>query len=215
MALKIIGAGFGRTGTMSLKLALEELGYGPCHHMKEVIGDPEQIALWRDVAEGRADYDRIFRGYFSAVDFPVAACWQDVLAAYPGARVILSAREAEEWYDSFSNTILKIVLDRDAWPDSARPWYEMLEAIVVDRALGGRTDREGILKAYRANVDAARALAEDGRALIHSARDGWGPLCAFLSLRPPAEPYPRTNAREAFLPAVRAGTGQAEDTMAR
>ena len=87
MALEIIGAGFGRTGTYSLKAALERLGFGPCHHMSEVIGDPEQIRLWTEAAEGRPEYARIFAGFRSAVDFPVSAFWQEVMI---GAVIILA-----------------------------------------------------------------------------------------------------------------------------
>lgn len=96
MALEIIGAGFGRTGTYSLKAALEQLGFGPCHHMSEVVSDPRQIDAWSRLAEGRPDFDAIFSGYRAAVDFPVSACWQDVLRAMPDAKVILSYREAED-----------------------------------------------------------------------------------------------------------------------
>ena len=206
MALKIIGAGFGRTGTYSLKAALELLGFGPCHHMSEVVGSPDQIALWRDAAAGRPDHDALFEGYAAAVDFPVAAFWQEVLAARPDARVILSQRDAEDWYASFSQTILPLLMDRASWPAPARPWFEMLEQVIIGRALGGRTDRAGILDAYRRNEAAATALAASGRALVFRAGDGWAPLCGFLGVGIPAEPYPKTNARADFFASVKAGT---------
>lgn len=206
MALRIIGAGFGRTGTYSLKAALERLGFGPCHHMSEVIGRPAQIELWRDAAAGRPDYDAIFTGYAAAVDFPVAAYWQEVHAAHPGARVILSQRDAEDWFASFSQTILPLLKDRASWPAHARPWFEMAEQVVIGRALRGRTDRAGILAAFRANEAAATALAATGRALIFRAGDGWAPLCEFLGVKVPAEPYPTTNARSDFFASVKAGT---------
>ncbi|MCP4383281.1 MAG: sulfotransferase family protein [Hyphomicrobiales bacterium] len=206
MALEIIGAGFGRTGTLSLKSALEQLGFGPCHHMSEVQSDPGQIRLWNDAAAGRADYDAIFSGFRSAVDFPTAAYWQDLLTVWPNARVILSVREAENWYGSFSQTILPLIADRAAWPEGAAPWLQMTERVVIGKALNGRTDREGILAAYRDNEAAARALVPSGRALVFDAREGWAPLCAFLGVAMPTEPYPRANTREGFADAVRSGT---------
>lgn len=205
MALEIIGAGFGRTGTYSLKAALERLGCGPCHHMSEVIENPDQIRLWDEVADGRADFEAIFAGFRSAVDFPVSAFWQDVLAANPEARVILSYREADDWYASFSQTILPLILDRSAWPETARPWFGMIEKVIIGRALGGRTDRQGVIDAYRANEAAARALEVRGKALVFDAKDGWGSLCRFLGVAVPEEPYPHTNPRADFFAAVKSG----------
>jgi hypothetical protein len=211
LALEIIGAGFGRTGTFSLKAALERLGFGPCHHMSEAIDNAEQIRLWSEAAEGRPDYDRIFEEYRSAVDFPVSAFWQDVLAVTPGARVILSDRDPEQWYGSFSQTILPLILDKASWPEARRPWFEMMDKVIIGKALGGRTDRDGILAAYRANATVARELASEGRALVFSAGDGWKPLCDFLGVEVPDEPYPKSNARADFFASARSGT---EETAA-
>lgn len=209
MTLEIIGAGFGRTGTYSLKSALEMIGFGPCHHMSEVIDNPEQIRHWTNVAAGHPDFGSIFSGYRSAVDFPVSAYWQDVLTANPDARVILSARDPEDWYGSFSQTILPLILDKASWPDERRSWFEMIERVIVGQALGGRTDRDGILAAYRANVEAVEWLVEDGRALVFRAQDGWAPLCNFLGVEIPNDPYPKTNERADFFAAVKSG---AEET---
>jgi hypothetical protein len=211
MALEIIGAGFGRTGTYSLKAALERLGFGPCHHMSEVINDPEQVTLWAEVAGGRPDFERIFAGFRSAVDFPVSAYWQDVFAVMPNAKVILSDRDPEDWYGSFSQTILPLILDKAAWPDTRRAWFEMIDKVIIGKAMGGRADREGILAAYRANAEAARALEAEGRALVFRSRDGWAPLCDFLGVAVPDEPYPKTNPRAEFFAAVKSGTEQPAD----
>jgi hypothetical protein len=205
MALEIIGAGFGRTGTYSLKAALEYLGFGPCHHMSEVINDPSQIKAWSDVAKGRPDFGTVFAGFRSAVDFPVSAYWQDVLSATPDAKVILSHRDAEDWYGSFSQTILPLILDKEAWPKNAVPWFEMIEKVIIGKALGGRTDRDGILKAYQANEAVARELAALGKALVFSVRDGWDPLCRFLGVDVPDAPFPKTNARAGFFASVKSG----------
>jgi len=205
MALEIIGAGFGRTGTMSLKLALEELGFGPCHHMKEVISDPDQIQLWADAAAGKPDFDRIFAGFKSAVDWPSAAFWPDLAAAYPGAKVILSSRSAESWFSSFSETILGVFLAPDKWPESARPWFEMAEEVIINRSLGGKTDRDGIIAAFMSNEAAAKSLIAEDRLLVFEAKKGWEPLCTFLGKSIPRKDFPRSNAKEDFFEAVNEG----------
>ncbi len=208
MALEIIGAGFGRTGTYSLKAALERLGFGPCHHMSEVFGNPSQIDLWSAVADGRPEFERIFAGFRAAVDFPVSAYWKAVLAAYPAAKVILTYRDPEEWYASFSQTILPLVLDKTAWPADRRAWFEMIERVIVGEALGGRVDRDSVLAAYRANESAVRDLVPQGKALVFSVGDGWEPLCRFLDVDRPDEPFPRTNARADFFASVKSGIAE-------
>jgi len=213
MTLKIIGAGFGRTGTYSLKSALETLGFGPCHHMSEVIGDPNQIGLWSDVVAGKPDYERIFADFGSAVDFPVSAYWQEVLAATPDARIILSHRDPEDWYASFSQTILPLIMDKSAWPDHLVQWLELIEKVIIGKALGGRTDRNGILAAYRENEKAAMAQAKTGRGLVFRASDGWGPLCAFLDVDIPDMPYPKTNPRADFFAAVKSSSESAKSAV--
>ena len=108
MALSVIGAGFGRTGTESMKLALETLGMGPCHHMKEVLANPEQVALWRSAAQGDLpDWEDAFAGYSSAVDWPAAYFWRELSEYYPDAKILLTVRSADSWYASMANTILK------------------------------------------------------------------------------------------------------------
>ncbi|MEO4040305.1 sulfotransferase family protein [Hoeflea sp. CAU 1731] len=203
MALEIIGAGFGRTGTNSLKVALELLGFGRCHHMSEVIDNPEQIRLWREAEAGRPDFANIFADFRSAVDFPVSAFWQDALATFPGAKVILSDRDPNDWYASFSQTILPLILDKASWPEERRTWFEMIDKVIIGKALGGNTNRDGILAAYRANTAAARALESKGQVLVFRSSDGWEPLCDFLGVEVPYEPYPRTNARAEFFAATR------------
>lgn len=206
MTLEVIGAGFGRTGTMSLKLALEELGVGPCYHMIEVLGDQAtRVPQWNDAAAGKPDYHTIFAGYASAVDWPAAAFWREVLEVSPHAKVILSTRSVDSWYASFSETILAVLTAPDRWPEPARPWLEMVSKVVIDRSLGGRTDRGGVIAAFKANEAAAKASVPPERLLVFSAKDGWEPLCAFLGKPVPASPFPRTNTKEEFFEHMRAG----------
>lgn len=199
MTLSVFSAGFGRTGTMSLKLALEQLGFGPCHHMIEVIENGDvQVPLWNEALAGRADFEAIYAGYGAAVDWPTAAFWQELAAAYPDAKVILSSRSAESWYNSISETILATVWDEASWPPPAVEWFKMVSK-VLHRSLGDARDKDSIIAAFEAHEASVKAAIPPERLLVHSAKDGWAPLCAFLGVPEPDEPYPRTNTKEEFF----------------
>lgn len=199
MTLSVISAGFGRTGTMSLKLALEELGLGPCHHMIEVIHNGEaQVPLWNAALAGKPDYAAIYDGYKSAVDWPTAAFWQDVAAAYPDAKIILSTRSAESWYASISETILATVWSPETWPPQAVEWFTMVSK-VLERSFGDARDKDDLIATFHAHEANVKATLPPERLLVHSAKDGWEPLCAFLEVPVPLTPYPRTNSKEEFF----------------
>lgn len=199
MTLSVISAGFGRTGTLSLKLALEELGFGPCHHMKEVLEyGAAQVPLWNAAVAGKPDFETIYKGYKAAVDWPTAAFWRELAAAYPQAKFILSTRSAESWYDSISQTILSTLTAPDNWPPPAVEWFNMVLK-VLHRSLGPTFDKESVIAAFHAHEAAVKAEIPASRLLVHSARDGWKPLCAFLGAPVPATPYPRTNSKEEFF----------------
>ena len=203
MTLAVFSAGFGRTGTMSLKLALEEIGFGPCHHMAEVAQNGEtQIPLWNEAFAGRPDFDAIYRGYRAAVDWPTAAFWREVAGTYPEAKVILSTRSAESWCESFSQTILTILSDPDNWEEDVRPWLEMVTDIVIKRSLRGRADPTGLVEAFEAHEAAVKATIAPERLLIFDVRHGWEPLCAFLDKPMPVSPFPRTNSKHEFFELV-------------
>ncbi len=193
MALSVIGAGFGRTGTESMKLALEILGRGPCHHMKEVLVDPAQIALWRAAARGELpDWDQAFTGYNAAVDWPSAYFWRELSAYYPDARILLTVRDAESWYASMENTIFK-TLKASSDPDSVG--VKMIGGSVF----GGRLDdRAHAIAVYEKNIAEVQAAFPPERLLTYQLGDGWGPLCRFLGAPVPDAPYPRSNAGENF-----------------
>lgn len=199
VALKVISAGFGRTGTMSLKLALEQLGFWPCHHMIEVIehGD-RQVPLWNDALAGKPDFDKIYDGFSAAVDWPTAAFWKELADYYPDAKIILSSRSPESWYNSISETILATVWAPDTWPPQAVEWFTMVTK-VLERSLGEAKERDDIIAAFISHEVAVRSAIPPERLLVHQAKDGWGPLCAFLGVPVPADPYPRTNSKEEFF----------------
>ncbi len=199
MALKVVGGGLGRTGTMSLKLALEQLGLGPCHHMEEVLKDPvRQVPLWNAAIQGKPDWNAIFAGYNSAVDWPTAAFWRELAASYPQAKVILTVRGAESWYESISGTILALMSMPEQWPPPIRPVFEMATKIVRERSFPGGLDRDQIIQTFNAHVDAVKTAIPAERLLVYEVKEGWGPLCEFLGEPVPSTPFPKTNSKEEF-----------------
>ncbi|MCC5884820.1 MAG: hypothetical protein JJT88_00125 [Gammaproteobacteria bacterium] len=208
MTLGAISVGFGRTGTMSLRMALNELGLGPCYHMEDVLQDmPRRVPQWNAALAGKPDWAAIFDGFHSAVDWPVAAYWRELADAYPDARIILSSRSAESWYQSISQTILAVLSDPSKWPEPQRKWLEMVHETVIERSLGGRSDKEGVMDAFNAHEAAVKATIPAARLLVHQAADGWAPLCAFLGVPIPDTPYPRSNSREEFFELLTQGGG--------
>jgi Sulfotransferase domain len=201
MSLEVIGAGFGRTGTHSLREALGELGLGPCYHMIEVIQDPERkVPQWVAAREGRPDWDAIFDGYASTVDWPSAGYWKPILAHYPHAKVILSSRSAESWYDSFSETIAWLMGTPETLPPHLQPWLQMVNDLVAKTTFGGRPmDRDHAISVFNAYEAEVKASVPPDRLLVFQASEGWEPLCRFLGKPMPATPYPRTNTKDDFI----------------
>jgi hypothetical protein len=193
MALSVIGAGFGRTGTESMKLALEMLGLGPCHHMKEVLPDPSQVALWRAAAQGELpDWEEAFPGYQSAVDWPAAYFWRELSAYYPDAKILLTVRSAESWYASMANTIFKMLAT------STDPASIGLK-LIGEGVFGGRFhDRAHAIAMYEKNTADVQAAIPRERLLTYTLGDGWEPLCRFLGQPIPNTPFPRTNSTANF-----------------
>ncbi len=195
MTLKVIGAGLGRTGTLSLKLALERLGSGPCHHMVEVLANPECGRTWVQAAEGSTDWDALFEGYASTVDYPGCTFWRELVGAYPAAHVILTVRDPVEWFESTQKTIfseqnLRFIL--------ASPMAEFFRQTVL-KDFGDRIhDREFVIGAFHRHNAEVRQTVPASRLLVYEVAQGWPPLCDFLGLPVPQEPFPRVNSREDF-----------------
>lgn len=217
MALEVIGAGFGRTGTMSLKVALETLGFGPCYHMSEVFSNPDHVGVWETaVRGGRVDWEHLFGDYRAAVDWPTAAFYEELVERYPEARVILTVRDPDRWYESARNTIYTVqdVASSPLFSLAAlfvgrlrhrRHAAAMAAELVWDRTFDGRfEDREYAKRVFeRWNVEVERRVPAE-RLLIYDVREGWGPLCAFLGVEAPAgEPFPYLNEGEAFRRTLR------------
>jgi hypothetical protein len=200
MGLKIIGSGFGRTGTMSTKMALEQLGFGPCHHMVEVMGNPAQPAHWKARAAGHEmDWAEVFQGYQAQVDFPGASVWHELSIAFPEAKVIHTERPEDAWWASYSATIGKFFEHRESLPlpPPVADVFETMDKLLIEDVFGG-LDRERSIAAYRRNNEMVRAKIPAERLLVFTPADGWEPLCGFLGCPVPASPFPRSNAREEF-----------------
>jgi hypothetical protein len=208
MALSVIGVGFGRTGTNSLKLALEQLGLGPCHHMREVFQHPRLLRYWQDAAASRpVDWEEVFAGYRSTADWPSTHFWRELTSAYPQAKVILTVRPDGAWWASFSRTIPLLLQRRDAISDPhVRGVLAMSTALLVDRAMSGRPlDETTALAVYRRHISEVKAEIAPERLLVFDVAEGWAPLCGFLRLPVPDAPFPRTNSREEFWDPSRPG----------
>jgi hypothetical protein len=199
MTLRVIGAGVGRTGTYSLKLALNQLGLGPCHHMEEVLHNmAAQVPLWAAAANGHPEWETIFKGYESAVDWPTAGFFRELNAAYPSAKFVLTTRSPESWAQSFSETIYKLLAGKDDAPPEMRAWLDMAAGVIDKTGFPGGLDMAGLMQAFTAHDDAVKAAIPADRLLVYQVKEGWEPLCAFLDLPVPADPFPRTNDRGEF-----------------
>ncbi|WP_082152511.1 sulfotransferase family protein [Candidatus Rhodobacter oscarellae] len=197
MTLAVIGTGFGRTGTESMRFALEMLGFDPCHHMRQVYRDDTQMRLWADVAvRGQApDWERLFEGFQAAVDWPSVLYWRDLIDAFPDARVILTHRSPESWWLSYEKTLLKVVKHLPG-TDLARG---LMDLTFDKRPL----DRDHCISVYKAHVREVLDTVPKERLLIHNLGDGWKPLCKHLGVAIPDAPYPSSNAGASFKPAHR------------
>lgn len=206
MTMKVIGAGVGRTGTYSLKLAINRLGLGPCHHMEEVLHNrPVQLPLWEAAASGQPDWDAIYDGYESAVDWPTAAFFRELSAAYPEAKFVLTHRSPESWAASFSETIYKLLAGRDQAPEDMRPWLDMATNVIDQSGFPAGLDVAGLMAGFTAHNEAVQEVIPADRLLVYQVKEGWGPLCEFLGVPVPDEAFPRTNDRSEFWELVAAG----------
>jgi hypothetical protein len=196
MALRVVGAGLGRTGTLSLKVALEQLLGAPCYHMAEVFTHPEHVPVWTAAARGDAvDWTGLMSGYAAAVDWPACAFWRELSALNPDAIVLLSTRDAKSWWQSASSTIFPAARGVPA----SDPWRAMWEAISATRFTTRLDDEGSAIAAFERHNASVRAEAPHARLVEWTASDGWAPLCRALGVAVPEAPFPRVNTREEFL----------------
>lgn len=197
--MQVFGAGVGRTGTWSLKLAIQRLGFGPCHHMENVLTAPHAHARrWRDVRAGRPDWTALYAGCASAVDWPTAGYFRELNVAFPAAKFVLTLRDAATWAESFAATIHRLMAMQGMAPSHLQPWFDMAGEVIADSGFPLGLDAEQLVAAYEAHNRAVVAAIPAGRLLQYRVTDGWAPLCDFLQRPMPDEPFPCTNQRSEF-----------------
>jgi hypothetical protein len=212
MPIKVIGAGLGRTGTLSLKLALEELGFARCYHMVEVLAHPDDARIWDAAARGQpVDWDALFHDYQATVDWPGCSFYEQLMQHYPDARVVLTVRDPERWYDSAYNTIYYV---KQAFPRWITPLFprmrnfrRMVDRLIWDGTFHGRfEDRAHAIEVFNQHNERVRRIVPPERLLVFEVREGWEPLCAFLRVPVPAsEPFPHKNDTAEFRSGILRG----------
>jgi Sulfotransferase domain len=196
MTLKVVGAGVGRTGTHSLKEALERLLGGRCHHMIEVFAHPEEIPVWTDAIEGRTvDWAHLMDGYLAQVDWPGASFWPELLEANPDALVLLSVRDPEAWYESATNTIFAGLSQSH---EALGEWAVSMKRLLGDRFSADFADKHAMIAAFERHNDDVRRRVPPAQLLEWRPQDGWGPICDRLNMAVPEDPFPVTNTTSEF-----------------
>ena len=210
--MKVIGAGMPRTGTLTQKVALEMLGFGPCYHMVTVLSDLDQASLWERALDGEQPWEELFAGFGATVDWPGGFFYRELAERYPDAKVVLSVRDAAAWERSVRQTVwsvrhgeslIRLLSSAQACVDPR--WAGFLN--MIDRLLwegrgtfatdGADADRM-IARMERHNAEVREAVAPE-RLLTWNVAEGWEPLCEFLEVPVPAAPFPRVNDRREFL----------------
>jgi hypothetical protein len=196
MTLRVVGAGLGRTGTLSLKGALEKLLGGRCYHMAEVFARPEHVAVWHAAARGEMpDWTTFLSDYTAAVDWPASAFWPELAQAFPDALILLSLRDSQSWWESASSTIF--TERRSGFEDAAfDAWRAMVADLFASRFTPAIQDRAAAIGAFERHNANVLAKAPDERLLAWRAAEGWEPIAKALRVAVPDEPFPRINTRE-------------------
>ena len=212
--MRVIGAGFGRTGTTSLKAALQELGFGPSYSLSEVFANPEHVEFWEaagGLAGKKVDWEGFLAGYGVAVDWPACSFYEELMEAFPEAPVILTVRDPPEWYESTRSTIYELrrlttgplpVRAAFAFAELVVPGVagavRLADRLVWEDTFDGRfEDRAYAMEVFERHNEAVRRRVPPERLLVFDVREGWAPLCDFLGIEAPDEPFPRLNeARE-------------------
>lgn len=198
--MQIIGAGFGRTGTMSLTSALKQLGFAPCYHMVEVMKHPSHIQRWQAAADGEdIDWQDFLGNYKAGLDYPLSAFYKELIAAFPDAKVILTVRDPNRWYES----TLETIYNSTAIPDwvlkivpPMRGFKHMVQSTTWDKLFDGRfEDRDYAIHVFGEHIAEVKRSVPKDKLLVFRVRQGWGPLCDFLGVPVPTGKFPHVNDR--------------------
>lgn len=204
--VEVIGAGFGRTGTWSLKAALEQIGFGPCFHMVDLMPHPDRAPMFLAALNGeQVDWNVVFDGFRATVDWPGCTFYRRILAAYPEAKVILSVRDPEKWYASAERTIyaLKEAAARGALegdgPGAPPEVLQMIRTLIWDTTFEDRfADKDFAIEVFeRHNAEVERTVPAE-QLLVYEIQQGWGPICDFLGVEAPQGDFPHLNDAESF-----------------
>jgi hypothetical protein len=206
--LQVIGAGFGRTGTNSLKVALEKLGFDPCHHMQELFTHRDQAPTWQAAYRGETiDWPRFLADYRACVDWPACTFYRELMDAFPDAKVLLSVRDPERWYESARETIYTFPSITPRWLLRVAPPLRAILATaqpIWDKVFDGRFgDKAHALAVFEAHYAEVERVVPPERLLVYEVTQGWEPLCEFLGVPVPDEQFPRLNDREEMLKRIR------------
>lgn len=207
VTLKIVGAGFGRMGTKSLKAALERLGFAKCYHMTELRENPTPLPHWQEALKSGSTYwAALFERYGSYVNRPAAFHWRALTAHYPDAKVLLSVRSPESWVKSIQPTIFTTLRKvSELPPGPLREQRQMNYEMIVERTFEGRLDDDDyLISVFNKNIQDVQATIPAECLLTFDAAEGWGPLCRFLGVDIPDEPFPFTNTTAEFIENVKA-----------
>lgn len=213
--MKVIGAGFGRTGTLSLKTALEELGLAPCYHMVELFNNPDDSDQWEAANRGEVvDWEAFLEGYQATVDWPGCAFYKELMLVYPEAKVLLTVRDFDKWYESVLATIyessrrvaqmrkapVRSFFIRRLFPFGRMRVVQLINDLIWEKTFGGNfEDKAHALAVFNQHIEEVKRLVPADRLLVYNVKEGWGPLCAFLDVAVPADkPFPHLNERASF-----------------
>ena len=200
MSMSVLGLGFGRTGTNSLKQALELLGFGPCYHMFEVLPDEQRVNNWIELVQGKTpDWEHTFRNYHASVDWPGAYFWKELAQYYSDARLILTIRDADQWYQSMASTILPLLRASASDPQS------LANQMFISRTFAGNIDdADHVKRVYQQHNASVQAAFGPDRLLVYEVGSGWEPLCDFLGVATPDIAYPHGNKGNEFADNIEA-----------
>ncbi len=211
--LKIIGAGFGRTGTLSLKVALEELGFNPCYHMTELLARPNDFVFWETTAQGNpVNWHDIFDTHQATVDWPGCTFYKELMQEYPDAKVLLTTRDPESWYESARSTIYQVSRMVNDSPlarllifavrtlgNNGPRVGALANTLVWDKTFHGRfADKAYAIQVFNQHIEEVKSYVPTDKLLVYQVKDGWEPLCTFLGVEIPDKPFPRLNDRQNF-----------------
>lgn len=207
MALEIIGAGFGRTGTVSMKAALEILGFGPCYHMREILKprpgyNDGHLELWSEHARALAaglpspiDWKQLFARYAACMDHPTCLHYKELMEVFPDARVILNVRDPERWFASWQTLFegLGVMRAIGRFVPRVRRAIDIPDVLIRDGQMKGSIDHDSNIAEYLRHNAEVIATVPSGKLLVFDVKQGWEPLCAFLGVPVPDQPFPHLN----------------------